>query len=101
MVLYLQFLKVSALRFLKNSVGKVEHFAILIINLAIFQNCDIVDLDSHHDFVFLHFQNCDTAHAVDTVGIANTVGTVGTAGTLDTVDTFAFRGKFFLIYLFI
>ena len=49
-------LKVFTLRILKNYVGKVDHFAILIINLTIFQNCDIVDLDSHHDLcVLLHF----------------------------------------------
>ena len=55
-VFYLHNLKVFTLRILKNYVGKVDHFAILIINLTILQNCDTVDLESHHDFcVLLHF----------------------------------------------
>ena len=59
--LCLQNLTISESRILKNSVGKVDHFAILIVILAIFQNCDTVDLDSHQDFViFSIFQNCDT-----------------------------------------
>ena len=53
----LQNLTISESRILKNYVGKVDHFAILIIILTIVQNCDIVDMDSHYDFCFLfHFQ---------------------------------------------
>ena len=52
-VFYLQNFKVFVLRILKNSVGKVDHFEFVLIILALFQNCDTVDLDSHHGFYFL------------------------------------------------
>ena len=52
------------LRILKNSVSKVEHFAILIIILALFQNCDTVGLDSQQGFyVLLHFSKTALRYA--------------------------------------